>query len=117
MNRKDKRAQESKRRRSLRVINGGKVDRAVLAKAVARNEADKMPPPQKFAEALGVFLVAFDQHEQELPEERTCSETDKLAVLMRVCCNRAIKMEVPYDQFLDGVAMVYEEQEKQLADE
>lgn len=117
MNRKDKRAQESKKRRNLRVINGGKVDRAVLAKAVARNESDNMPPPQKFAEAVGVFLAAFDQHEQELPENRRCSETDKLAILMRVCCNRAIKMEVPYEQFLDGVAMVYEEQEKQLADD
>ena len=59
----------------------------------------------------------FDRHEQELPEERRCSEGDKLAILMRLVCNRAIQMEIPYEQFLDGCAMVYEQQREQLSDE
>ena len=117
MNRKDRRADKAKGPRKLRLINGGKVDRNMLAKAVLRDQEDKQPPPQKFAEAMGVFLAAYDQHEHELPEERRCVDSDKLAVLMRLACNRAIHMEVPCDQFLDGVQMVYEQQEKQLADE
>jgi hypothetical protein len=117
MNRKDRRAQNSKRGGKLRLIKGGKVDRNTLAKAVLRDQEDKQPPPQKFAEAMGVFLAAYDEHEKQLPADRRCEESDKLAVIMRVMCNRAILMEVPVDQFLDGVQMVYEQQQRQLEDE
>jgi hypothetical protein len=116
MNRKQRRADKSKKGK-FRLIRGGKVDRPTLAKAALRGQGDDRPPPQRFAEALGVFIALCDQDEKHFPAQRRCGDTDKLAVLMRVACNLAIRLEVPPDQFLDGVQMVYEQQEKIIAEE
>jgi len=97
------------------LLDGGKIDHAALTQAAGADTS--APPPQKFAEALVMFIAAYEQYEGTLAPGARCSPEDKLAILMRQSANTAIRAEVPYDQFLDGAAYVYEQQEQELAGE
>lgn len=114
MNRKDRR-RDAKNQKQFRLIQGGKVSRDALVQAFGDRQ---LAPPARFAEALGTFLAAYDQWEQaEQQPADHCAESEKLAILLRLCSNRAIQLEVPLDQWLDGVQVAYEEQAKQLESE
>jgi len=122
MNRKDKRAERSKNnsKSRLRLLEGGQPGKPLVSRKAmqAAIEADsQISSVERFSQAVVALCQMFEQEEESLPESQRCSGTDKLAVLLRVSCNAAIKLGVDSDQLLRGMSMVYDEQERQLAEE
>lgn len=78
---------------------------------------DTKSPQQKFSEYMGLTLATYDSWEKAAAEDKRCSEMDKATLLMRVVCNRLIKLGVSLDDFIQGMQVVYEQQEDQLRNE
>jgi hypothetical protein len=114
VNRKDRRKEQSQQSKKFRLIKGGKVDRSTLAKAVCSGQDDGGAPAKRLSEALAMLLAAWEEHDQQLTEDRRCSAGDKFAVLLNLAANFGIQIEVPYEQFLDAASIAYDQQEKQL---
>jgi hypothetical protein len=76
----------------FRALQGGKTGGA---------QSEKVPPPAVFAQSVQVLL------REGLKRVPGLTESDAVAILMRVAAERAIGLEVTCDIFVEGAKLVY----------
>jgi hypothetical protein len=108
-------------RHALHLVQGGgarprviPLHRAERTDGVTEIQVPPKSAPEQYAEYLATSLATFDAWEKQKPEAERCPEMEKVAIAMRVMCNRVIQFGVDVDEFLKIMQAIYEQQEDQL---
>jgi len=102
-------SKRKRKRPKLRLIKGGAVVRVAVPDA-----APGLQPCERFREAVFAFVAGYMKYQQEWPAAQKITESDVLAVMMRVSTGLALALGVPPEEFVEGMTTVVEQEMDKL---